>query len=160
MRAALFFLLLPLAGAAPGADLFISGATIHTLEAQGVIEDGDILVRDGRIEAVGQDLEAPAGVRRVDAAGRHVTPGLFPAYTHLGIVEIDLVAETAEMATLDRQFSASFRVAPAINPRSTLIPQNRLNGVTHAIVAPEPGHQVLAGQGAVIRLTGGDGFTL
>lgn len=160
MRAALLSLLLSAAGVAAGADLFISGATIHTLEDAGVIEEGDILIRNGRIEAVGRRLEAPAGIRRIEARGRHVTPGLFPAYTNLGIVEIELVAETAEMATVDRHFGASFRIAPALNPRSTLVPQNRVNGITHAIVAPEPGHQVLAGQGAAVRLTRAAGFTL
>lgn len=161
MRCCLALLcLLPLAGAAPAGELFISGATVHTVSDRGVIQRGDIIIRDGRIEAVSAGLEPPPGAQRIDAAGRHVTPGLFPAFTQLGIVEIDLVAETAEMATLDKQFSAAFRVAPALNPNSTLVPQNRVNGVTHAVVAPQPGHQVFAGQGAVIRLTDGAGFTL
>jgi imidazolonepropionase-like amidohydrolase len=109
---------------------------------------------------VGAVPDVPAGARRIEAPGGSVTPGLFNAYTHLGVVEIDQVAETVDQATLDPLFSASFRVAPALNPRSTLVAQNRIHGLTHAVVAPEAGHHVFAGQGAVVRLGGPEGFTL
>ena len=73
---------------------------------------------------------------------------------------MSLIAGTADDAVEDTEISAAFDVAPAINPRSTLIPISRIEGVTRALVAPSspsawlstpPGH-VIAGQGAVINL--------
>jgi imidazolonepropionase-like amidohydrolase len=138
----------------------ITHARVFTLTSQGTLEDAEILIRDGEIAQVGAVSGVPSDAKRIDASGGSVTPGLFNAYTHLGVVEIDLVSETVDRTTLDPLFSASFRVAPALNPRSTLVAQNRIHGVTHAVVAPESGHHVFAGQGAVVRLGGVDGFTL
>ena len=154
IRSAFLGLAWLLVSAAPvfAGDLVIRNARVHTLSDAGILDGADIYIRDGRIEAVGPDLAAPAGVPVLDGAGTEVTPGLFNAYTHLGIIEIDLVAQTSDLSTVDPLFSASYDVVPALNPHSTLIPQNRINGLTLAVVAPESGHHVLAGQGAVIRL--------
>ena len=67
---------------------FITGATLLTA-SRGTIENGDILVRDGRIAAVGTGLEAPAGATVVDAAGRYVTPGIIDAHSHLAALSIN-----------------------------------------------------------------------
>lgn len=151
-----FFLLLLMAGAAPGqaqaGELLIRNAQVYTLEEPPVLTATDIYIKDGRIAALGAGLSPDGAPKVIDATGKQVTPGLVNSYTHLGIVEIDLVAETADTATIDPQFSASYSVAPAFNPRSTLIPENRIHGVTHAVVAPESGHHVFAGQGFVMRL--------
>jgi imidazolonepropionase-like amidohydrolase len=155
VKSTLSRLLLLLAAFAPasGAEtLFIRNAAVHTMTEQGVMEGGSILIRDGRIEAVGVDLDTPGDARTIDGSGLHVTPGLISAYTQLGLVEIDLVAQTSDSATTDILFSASFTVAPALNPHSTLVPYNRRNGLLHAVVAPAPGHHVFSGRGAVIRL--------
>ena len=67
---------------------FISGATLLTA-SRGTIENGDILVRDGRIAAVGTGLEPPAGATVVDAAGKYVTPGIIDAHSHLAALSIN-----------------------------------------------------------------------
>lgn len=159
-RALAAALLCLLALPAASETILIENARVYTLTERGTLEDAAILVRDGRIAEVGAVASVPAGARRIDAAGASVTPGLFNAYTHLGAVEIDLVKETVDRSTRDKLFSASFRIAPALNPRSTLVAQNRIHGLTHAVVAPESGHHVFAGQGAVVRLGGADGFVL
>jgi len=160
MRALLAGLLLLCPLPARAESLVIRNARIVTLTEQGILEGAEILIRDGRIARVGDVGQAPAEATEIDAAGGSVTPGLFNSYTHLGLVEISLVPETVDWRTRDRLFSAAFRVAPALNPRSTLVAQNRLHGLTHAVVAPESGHHVFSGQGAVVRLGGAEGFTL
>lgn len=76
--------------------VLISGGTLHPMTPGGSARVGDVLVRDGRIEAIGPDLEAPPGAERVDARGLHVVPGLVdgmihhdlehdPLYVHAGI---------------------------------------------------------------------------
>ncbi len=67
---------------------FITGATLLTA-SRGTIENGDVVVRDGRIAAVGTGLEAPAGATVVDAAGKYVTPGIIDAHSHLAALSIN-----------------------------------------------------------------------
>ncbi|MHC4947151.1 MAG: amidohydrolase family protein [Planctomycetota bacterium] len=67
-------------------EVVVTNATIWTCGPLGVIEDGSLYVRDGRIEWVGPGAApAPDGVEVIDAAGRHVTPGLIDCHSHTGI---------------------------------------------------------------------------
>ena len=118
------------------------------------IENGTVLIRDGRIVAVGANVSVPAEARRVDATGKWVTPGLLDAATHLGVVEIGAVGETRDYAARGRDgVAAAFRVVDGLNPRSTLIDQARDGGVTSVIVLPVGG--MVAGQAALIDLMEG-----
>ncbi|HVF58425.1 MAG TPA: amidohydrolase family protein [Thermoanaerobaculia bacterium] len=144
--------------AGPGAlaeTLAIVGGTVHTVGPQGTIEGGTVVVRDGKIAAVGRDVAVPAGARTIDARGKVVTPGLFDSLTRLGVVEVDQVETTRDFAVEDDEITAALTVAEAINPRSMLIPVNRVEGLTRAMVAPSPGASLIAGQGAIIHLGGG-----
>ena len=67
---------------------FITGATLLTA-SRGAIENGEIVVRDGRIAEIGTGLEAPAGATVVDAAGKYVTPGIIDAHSHLAALSIN-----------------------------------------------------------------------
>ena len=67
---------------------FITGATILTA-SRGTIEDGDIILRDGKIAEVGTGLTAPDGARVVDADGMYVTPGIFDAHSHMAALSIN-----------------------------------------------------------------------
>ncbi len=69
-------------------SLLIRGATVHTI-TQGTLERADVLVRDGRIAAVGTGLTAPAGVRTVDGTGRHLMPGIIDAHSHLALSSVN-----------------------------------------------------------------------
>jgi imidazolonepropionase-like amidohydrolase len=66
-------------------DVLVRGATIWTVGPQGVLENADLHVRQGRIVAVGPNLSVPAGATIIDGAGRHVTPGLIDPHLHSGI---------------------------------------------------------------------------
>lgn len=119
------------------------------------IEGGTLVIRDGRIAAVGAGVASPPGARVIDATGKVVTPGLLDSWTHLGVVEIDLVDATADFTTESDDITAAFDVADGLNPFSTLIPITRVEGITRAVVAPEPGMSLVAGQGVLIDLSGG-----
>lgn len=115
-----------------------------------------VLIRDGRIAAVGAALAIPPGARVIDAAGGWVTPGVFAGLSRLGIIESEGVDETNDSNTeRDPGFSAALDIAPGINPRSVNLPINRIEGVTRAAVRPAAGPGVFAGQGAILSL--GDG---
>ncbi|HVR95272.1 MAG TPA: amidohydrolase family protein, partial [Thermoanaerobaculia bacterium] len=98
----------------------------------------------------------PAGARRIDARGKVVTPGLFDSLSRLGLVEVDAVDGSSDKGVEGDRFNAAFNVVDALNPRSSLIPVNRIEGLTRTLVAPEPEGSLIAGQGAVIHLGTGD----
>jgi imidazolonepropionase-like amidohydrolase len=130
----------------------ITGGTVHTMGPAGTIEGGTVLIEDGRIRAVGKDVAIPAGARRIDAAGKVVTPGLFDSQSYLGLVEVDAGSGTVDTTVKDDRVSAANDVSDAVDPRSFVIPINRADGLTRAVVAPRPGNSLLAGRGAVLHL--------
>lgn len=65
--------------------LLVQGGTVWTQGPQGIIENGDVLIRNGEIAEVGQGLDAPAGAVVIDASGKHVTPGLIDPHIHSGL---------------------------------------------------------------------------
>ncbi|MDH3621042.1 MAG: amidohydrolase family protein [Gammaproteobacteria bacterium] len=162
-----FFLgitLLALALPASAATTAIVNGKIHTVGPQGTIENGTVLIVDGRIAAVGADVEVPTGAETIDASGKIVTPGLFSPLGQLGLVEVGNSAGPTDYSQRGDQFTASFDIADAYNPRSTLIPVNRIEGVTRAVIAPSPGYpdetgkgHILAGLAAIVNL-GDDNF--
>jgi imidazolonepropionase-like amidohydrolase len=149
---------LPLVAQAPAsaqADV-IAITNARVLTAAGpAIERGTVVIRDGRIAAVGADVAVPAGARVIDGTGKTVTPGFIESATQIGVVEIPLSADgTADQRTTDAGIGAAFTVLDAFNPHSTVIPVTRVEGVTRALVLPGATGHVFVGQGAVMDLGG------
>jgi hypothetical protein len=152
-----------LSSASLAQDLLVRGATVHTMDARGTLEQTDVLVRKGRIVEVGRGLSAP-GAPVVEARGRVLTPGLFGGITGLGIEEVSLEQSTIDYAPAPGASGPQgatgprpeFDVSVAFNPASEVIAVNRVEGITFAMVAPRaaPYGGVIAGQGAVARLDG------
>jgi imidazolonepropionase-like amidohydrolase len=139
--------------AAPAAaqDVAITNARLVVGDGSAPVTGATVVVRGGRVVAAGAGVAAPAGVPVVDAGGRWVTPGIFAGFTRMGIVEIDGVDETADVAASGSPFNAALDVSPAVNPKSTPLAINRLEGVTRAVVAPDTSRgSIFAGQGAII----------
>jgi imidazolonepropionase-like amidohydrolase len=130
----------------------ITNAKIHTVSGA-MIERGTLVMRDGKITAVGANVAVPDGARVIDAAGKIVTPGLLDSSTRLGTVEIPLGADgTADQSTSIDRITAAFNTADNLNPYSTLIPVTRVEGITRVVVAPSTGASLIAGQGVLVRL--------
>ena len=153
------FALLALALPAAAGTIAITGGKVHTVGPQGTIENATILIVDGRIAAVGDDVKVPAGAETIDAAGKIITPGLFSPFGQLGLVEVGMSAGPSDYAQRGSQFTAGFDVADAYNSRSSLVAINRIEGVTRAVVAPMPGYpneagtgHILAGLAAIVNL--------
>jgi imidazolonepropionase-like amidohydrolase len=134
-------------------DLAIVGAEVHVV-ASPSIPTATVLIRDGRIAAVGVDIAVPEGVPVFDATGKVVTPGLFDPASSIGLVEVSLVSQTRDqtMADEDDPIAAAFDPRDALNPRSTLIPYNRVYGLTTTATGPRGG--LISGRAAVIDLAG------
>jgi len=143
----------PAAAAPPaGGVVAITGAKVYTMGRGGTLDDATVVFENGRIRAVGKGIAIPAGARTIDARGKVVTPGLFDSLTQIGLVEVNAVPGTRDGTEESDHLTAAFDVADALNPRSVLIPINRIEGLTRAVVAPTPGKSLIAGRGAVIHL--------
>ena len=143
--------------AAPAAaeTVAVVGGRVVTMGPAGTLDGATVVIEDGRIAAVGAGVAVPPGARVVDAAGKTVTPGLFDSATQIGLVEVNAVSGSRDVETSDDRLTAAFRVVDALNPASTLIPVNRVEGLTRALVVPSAESSLIAGQAAVIHLGAG-----
>jgi imidazolonepropionase-like amidohydrolase len=132
----------------------IQGGTVHTLSGSSFV--GTVVIRDGRIDAVGPEVSPPLGAEVVDASGQHVYPGLFDAVTRLGLTEIGQVDVTNDMRE-QGDFNPHLQAATAVHPASEHIPVARANGITVTMSAPQGGNGSIAGQASLIGL---DGWTV
>ena len=154
MRPLALALLLSLLSLAARAEVVaLTGATVHTMGSAGTIENGTVVIENGRIRAVGKDVAVPSGARRIDARGKVVTPGLFDSMSRIGLVEVSAVEGSNDAGVDGDRYTAAFNVADGLNPRSTLIPiQRTLGGLTRTLVMPSNGDTLIGGQGALIHL--------
>lgn len=139
-------------------DVLIRDAKVHTVTARGTIEHADVLVRDGRIAAIGSGLDAQ-GAAVVAADNRPLTPGLFGGLTSIGLMEVPAESATNDASisfgapAWQQQWRPELDVTLAFNPHSTLIPVNRIEGVTWAMLGPS-GDAIISGQGSAVTLDG------
>lgn len=145
------------AAAAPAIaeTIAITGGRVVIGDGSAPIDNGIVVVRDGRVVAAGANVAVPPGATIVDAHGKWVTPGVVAGFSQIGLVEVDAVDPTNDTQASTSPFNAAIDVAPAINPAASSVAVSRAAGVTRAVVSPSAAHSIFAGQGAVIDL-GGD----
>jgi imidazolonepropionase-like amidohydrolase len=138
------------AAAAGAQTIAITGGKVYPVSGP-PIENGTVLIRDGKIVAVGANVAIPADAQRVDASGKWVTPGLVNPGNQLGLAEVGFGADANEShARTPDNIAASFRAWDGLNPRSVYIPATREDGITSNLSIPVGG--LVAGQGALIDL--------
>ncbi len=137
-------------GAPQEKPIAILGATVHPVSGP-AMEDATVVFDRGKIVAVGKDVLVPDQAVRVDGSGKHIYPGLFDAWTNLGLVEISSIRATVDDMELG-QINPNVKSWVAVNPDSELIPVTRSNGVLLALSAPSG--RLLAGRSAVLQLDG------
>jgi len=115
------------------------------------IEGGTLVMRGGRIEAVGAGLTPPPGAQVIDGRGMFVYPGLIDAGVQLGLVEIGSVPGGQDIQELG-QFNPHNNTLTAINPHSEHFPTTRVNGITSVLTSAQGG--LIHGTAALIDLTG------
>jgi len=142
--------LAPVAGAQ---TIAITGGKVYPVSGA-PIENGTVLIRDGKIVAVGANVAVPADAQRIDATGKWVTPGLVNAATSLGLVEISQEDQTRdESAEGKDHIAAAFTVWEGLNTTSVYIAPAREDGVTSVVVLPSGG--LISGQAAFLDLVDG-----
>jgi imidazolonepropionase-like amidohydrolase len=129
----------------------IKGAKIFTVSGE-TIENGTVVLKDGKILAVGVAVSIPSDAQVIDGKGLSVYPGMIDAATTLGLVEISLSADPTVDVAESGDMNANAKAIVGINPHTSHINVARVNGVTTVLSAPTGG--VIAGQSAVINLWG------
>ena len=126
----------------------ISNATIHTGTGE-TIEKGTIVLTAGKIVSVGKNISAPAGATIIDAAGKHVYPGLILPVSNLGLIEISAVRATNDLQEIG-ELNPNVRSIVAYNTDSRVINTLRSNGILLANVVPQG--SLVAGSSSVVQL--------
>ncbi|MEO6084349.1 MAG: amidohydrolase [Umezawaea sp.] len=117
------------------------------------IEGGTVLVQDGKIVAVGADVEVPDGVEVVDAAGAWVLPGFVEAHGHMGVHEEGEGWAGQDTNEMTDPNGARMRALDAINPDDLGFRDALSGGVTTAVVKPGSGNPI-GGQTVAVKMWG------
>jgi imidazolonepropionase-like amidohydrolase len=125
--------------------VLIRNATILTV-THGTIEHGSILVRDGKIAAVGTDVKAPDGATVIDAAGQFIIPGIIDCHSHIAVD--GSVGEGGPVV------SSMVSIADVLNPADINIYRDLAGGVTTANILHGSANPI-GGQTVVIKLRWG-----
>lgn len=123
-----------------------TNATIWTCGPDGILENATLLIRDGRIEAIGTDIEIPADVRVVNVEGKHITPGIIDCHSHMatdGGINESTQAVTAEV-----------RIGDFVDSDDINIYRQLAGGVTSANILHGSANPI-GGQNQVIKLRWG-----
>ena len=132
----------------------IRGGTVLPINGP-AIPNGTVVIRGGKVVAVGANVQVPTGAEIVDAAGKYVMPGVVDAASYIGLSDNDLNEPTDPMTPQNRVWEAynpfgtfgSGQVAPLRNKEALS------GGVTTQYIAPADA-QLLGGQGAVVKTAG------
>jgi imidazolonepropionase-like amidohydrolase len=134
---------------ATASSILIKDADIYA--SSGLLVKTNLYIENGKIAAIGAQSPATADLE-IQGLGKSITAGLFNSSTHLGTVEVSAIEQTVDFYSENETVTASLRIADAFNPRSTLIPHNRVHGLTHSLLVPESGTHLFSGQVALVQL--------
>jgi imidazolonepropionase-like amidohydrolase len=122
--------------------LLVKDATVWTAGAEGVLENADVLIRAGKIAAVGKDLAAPANAVIIDGAGKHVAPGIIDCHSHSAI--------EGQVNECTNNVTAEVRIQDVVNSESIEI-YRQLAGGTTIMHLLHGSCNAIGGQCAVIK---------
>ena len=148
-----FVLSAMLAIPAAAQTIAITGGKVYPVSGP-PIENGTVIITNGKIAAVGANVPIPAGAQRIDATGKIVTPGFVDASTQLGVQEVAGVSDTRDMSARGKDnIAAAFTVWEGLNPNSVLLAPARKEGITSVVVVPTGG--LVSGQAALVDVVPG-----
>ncbi len=129
----------------------IRNARIVTVTGE-TIPRGTLVIKDGKIAALGATVAVPPNAKVIDATGLSVYPGMIDTYTTMGLVEVGQGAPGTVDTTELGDFNPNAKALTAVNPNSEAIAVARTNGITTVLTCPQGG--LISGQCAFINLDG------
>ena len=115
--------------------LAIINARIYPMTSQ-VIENGMIIIEDGKIKEIGENLDLPDGIQTIDAKGQMLSPGLVDPHSHLGIGEEGIGWEGVDYNEMSDPVTPHMRAIDGIYPGDLGFVQARQGGVTSVVTGP------------------------
>lgn len=133
--------------------LAIKGATILSM-THGTIENGTVVIQNGKIQAVGTNVDIPSSAEVIDAKGEFVLPGLVDPHSHLGVYSLPAVQANSDGNEMSGDIEAQVRSEDAINTDDPEIARGVSGGVTTVQILPGSGNNI-GGWATVVKLNGG-----
>jgi imidazolonepropionase-like amidohydrolase len=133
----------------PSQPTVIRNATILTA-AGPLIERGSILLQDGKVAAIGQDVNAPGNAQVVDATGKWVTPGLIDTHSHLGVYSAPGIASLQDGNEMTSPITAEVWADHSIWPQDPQFELALAGGVTAMQILPGSGN-LIGGRGVTVK---------
>ena len=128
---------------------------VNILTAAGpTIRNGAILLRDGKIAAVGQTVEAPAGATVIDGTGKWVTPGIIDNHSHLGVYAAPGVDALSDGNEMTNPVTANVWAEHSVWPQDPQFPRILAGGVTTIQVLPGSAN-LIGGRGVTLKVVPG-----
>lgn len=134
-----------------GSTYALVGGTAYPVSSP-PIENATVIVKDGKISAIGTGIPVPSGAIKVDTRGQRVYPGFIDAGTRIGLEEVQSVSEMNDSRELG-EFQPDLSAITAIQVESAMIPITRAAGILTAVTRPTG--ITIAGRSAIIDLAGG-----
>jgi imidazolonepropionase-like amidohydrolase len=131
----------------------IENGKIVTMTEQGVLENGQIFVVNGKIQAVGHDLDVPEGTERIDAQGGFVLPGLIDAHCHAGIFETGIGFPGDDGNETSNPITPEIRATDGVNFLDPEFERAALGGITTVATGPGSANPI-AGQFMALKTAG------
>jgi len=128
-------------------SVLIRNATLWTLEANEPLSNTDLLIRGGKIAAIGRNLDAPSNARVIDASGKHVTPGIIDAHSHSATEDLNINEGVYSV-------SSEVRVGDILDPHSAEIYLQLAGGVT-TIHVLHGSANTIGGQNVIMKMRWG-----
>jgi imidazolonepropionase-like amidohydrolase len=138
------FLLFHSAATFSSQEIAINAGTILTV-SDAPIENATILIRDGKITALGQNVAAGSDARIIDASGKFVMPGMIDAQSRLFVIDSEL--------NEDRSIAPELNILDGLDPYIKEAPEVAAHGVTAIYLTPGS-RSLIGGSGAVLKLNG------
>lgn len=126
-------------------DVLIKNATVWTNEADGILQNTDVLIKNGKIAAVGKNLSA-GNARQIDGTGKYLSPGIIDEHSHIGV--------TGSVNECSQSVTAEVRVADVIDPEDIQIYRQLSDGVTSSHIL-HGSCNTIGGQTQLIKLRWG-----
>ena len=135
-------------GLPPATTVVVRDATVWMTGGAEPLADADVLIEGGRIRAVGTDLKAPSGAIEVDGSGKHLTPGLIDAHSHIAI--------SGNVNEPSHAITSEVRIGDVIDPTDINIYRELAGGTTTSHLLHGSANPI-GGQSALIKHRWGAG---
>lgn len=128
----------------------LTKASIETV-TKGVISNGTVIIHEGKIVAVGTNVQIPQGAEVIDCKGSWIYPGMIDGGSKIGLFEFGLFAQATDASEIG-DLVPQVKALTAVNPNSAAIPITRISGVTTTLTVPEG--EMFTGTAALVNMHG------